>query len=563
MASPGTQIPKTKRILFSFLTVLAVLVIVEVGAALLLGMSQGNWPSLGQTATRRDAVLGGEADLSDPVAAAADRLQTPHVLHPYLGFTRDPEAGAARSWKAPEEELFFEPSSDRVVIAVLGGSVADIAAVGGSGLAMELRKVDRFSNREIAVISLAQGGFKQPQQLTLLGYLLAMGAHFDVVINLDGFNEVALPSHELMPRGVFPFYPRGWDQRLAPLDSEVQRGAAIARRDRQRRRDLARRFSTWPRRAGYTLALTWHALDRQLARSIAASEQSLLQTQSDVTYGTHGPRRNYDSSAEMHEDLARFWYRSSLQIHHLCRGQGIEYHHFLQPNQYLEGAKPVTAEQAAGTWLPDHPYRPAVEQAYPRLIDLGQELKHQGVAFTDLTAIFAGRDELLYSDSCCHLNFLGNTLLQRAIAHRLGDGGFERPENVSDGGLALEGYDPVSYFDRQPVRGAPEISATHDGIRYRFANPANRKRFLADPKGFLPRYGGWCAFGLGMDEGEMKLARERYPVDPESYEIFAGELYVFYRSATYDAREHWRLDPERFRKQADETWQRLRRQRPR
>ncbi len=568
MPSPDAQIPRSRKILFAVLTVLAAAAVIEAAGALFLGLSQGGWPSLAGVAAERGAVSAG-GHRPDPATPAAPPLDKPEALHPYLGFAKDPKADdgtdprAEAPWPASarhlEERLFFEPSNERVVIAVLGGSVADIVAAGGSGLAVELRKVERFAGREIAVISLARGGFKQPQQLTLLAYLLALGAHFDLVLNIDGFNEVAPPATELVPRGVFPFYPRGWDQRVGPLDSEARRIASGVNLERQRRRDLARRFSAWPMRASHVAALAWRAFDRRLVQDVAASERTLLKARSeDVTYGSHGPRRSYDSSDEMYQDLARFWYRSSLQLHHLCRGQGIEYHHLLQPNQYLEGAKPVAAEQAAGTWLDDHPYREAVEQGYPLLIQNGEELARRGVAFDDLTAIFKGRDELLYGDSCCHLNFLGNTLLQRAVARRLAVGGFERLENLSDGGLALDGYDPVSYFDSGPVRGQPELTASHDGIRYRFASRANRERFLADPERYLPRYGGWCAYGLGMDEAEMGVAPERYPVDPESYEISGGELYLFYRSAVIDGRELWRRDPERFRQRAEETWQRLR-----
>ncbi len=577
MSSPGARISRPKKALFAVLTTISVGIVIETGAALLLGLSQGHWPSLGQVAAQRDAVLidrdptspGTGKTSGSPLATPSvkgprqepsDQLRAGETIHPYLGFTKYPwtEAEGIGNAVQLEERLYFEPSEERVVIAVLGGSVADVVAGGGSGLAVELRKLDRFSGREIVVTSLAQGGFKQPQQLTALAYLLALGAHFDLVLNIDGFNEIALPATELVPRGVFPFYPRGWDQRMAPPGSEARRIAAGLNLNRRRRRDLARRFSAWPWRSSHTAALVWHALDRRISQGIASGELMLLETQSDdVTYGSHGPRRSYDSSAEMYQDLARFWLRASLQIHHLCRGQGIEYHHFLQPNQYLPGSKPVAAEQASGTWLADHPYRPAIEQGYPWLIRSGRQLKNRGVAFDDLSAIFVERDELLYVDSCCHLNFLGNTLLQRAITHRLAGGDFERLENVSDGGLALEGYDPVSYFDLQPTRGDSGVTATHDGITYHFANSDNRTRFLTGPESYVPRYGGWCAFGMGMDEADMGLPRERYPVDPESYEISGGELYLFYRSPVIDARERWLRDRDQNRRRAEETWRRL------
>jgi len=33
-------------------------------------------------------------------------------------------------------------------------------------------------------------GFKQPQQLQVLTYFLSVGQEFDMVVNIDGFNDV-------------------------------------------------------------------------------------------------------------------------------------------------------------------------------------------------------------------------------------------------------------------------------------------------------------------------------------------------------------------------------------
>ena len=65
--------------------------------------------------------------------------------------------------------------------------------------------------RRVRVHSLALGGFKQPQMLAALAYLMALGQRFDVVVELDGFNDVALSFSENKYKGTFPAYPRDWD----------------------------------------------------------------------------------------------------------------------------------------------------------------------------------------------------------------------------------------------------------------------------------------------------------------------------------------------------------------
>ena len=115
-------------------------------------------------------------------------------------------------------------SNNKVILGIFGGSVAFwFSALGIDSLINELRKSPIFFNKEIVVVRVALGGYKQPQQLIALSYLLALGAHFDIIINLDGFNELALPPAENIPKNVFPFYPRNWFMRVQDLPDPVIR----------------------------------------------------------------------------------------------------------------------------------------------------------------------------------------------------------------------------------------------------------------------------------------------------------------------------------------------------
>jgi len=57
-------------------------------------------------------------------------------------------------------------------------------------------------------------------------------------------------------------------------------------------------------------------------------------------------------------------------------------------------------------------------------------------------------------------------------------------------GVAIKGYDPVSYFDRDPKKGDPSITYSFDGLTYRFASEANKDKFKANPERYKPAYGG-------------------------------------------------------------------------
>lgn len=107
-----------------------------------------------------------------------------------------------------------------------------------------------------------------------------------------------------------------------------------------------------------------------------------------------------------------------------------------------------------------------------------------------------------------------------------------RAFNLMKGGLALEGYDPVSYFQAEgPAKGDPELSLEVEGVRYLFLTEENRRAFAAEPAKYRPAFGGWCAWAM--------LDGDKVEVDPLSYRIFDGKLLLFYDGFWGDTRSKW------------------------
>lgn len=88
--------------------------------------------------------------------------------------------------------------------------------------------------------------------------------------------------------------------------------------------------------------------------------------------------------------------------------------HFIQPNQYLEGTKPLSADEKE-LYLANKYYGMAVTRYYPRLAEMTAQLRTEGALAYDLSGAFAGQAETLYRDDCCHLNARGNFLLAKAM----------------------------------------------------------------------------------------------------------------------------------------------------
>jgi YHS domain-containing protein len=120
-----------------------------------------------------------------------------------------------------------------------------------------------------------------------------------------------------------------------------------------------------------------------------------------------------------------------------------------------------------------------------------------------------------------------------------------------DKGLAIQGYDPVSYFTvHKATKGLAGITTTHKGATYRFASVANRDRFLKTPDAYEPSYGGWCAFAMGENG-------EKVEIDPETFEVRDGRLYLFYHTFFNNTLPKWQKDEPNLHRKADQNWQKI------
>ena len=89
-----------------------------------------------------------------------------------------------------------------------------------------------------------------------------------------------------------------------------------------------------------------------------------------------------------------------------------------------------------------------------------------------------------------------------------------------DNTVALHGYDPVAYFNRErAVKGNNRILERVGGATYYFASRASRYTFLKNAPGYQPQFGGYCA--TAMAQGRLE------DINPASFVVFDGKLYLF------------------------------------
>lgn len=426
----------TRKLSYYALGFVALYLLAEVGAFVIQSAVDGSPVSLRGFADERERIIevrAQETRLPDRSKAGRDSGQRVEILHPYMGYVVDyydsrcPGHGFCDDLMREHDDApLTSKGEDDFVVAVFGGSFAyQTVHVSSEGYIDEaLRGLPGLGEKRIVIHTIALGGFKQPQQLMALNWFLSLGAEFDLVINLDGFNEAALPPAENVSAGTHPFFPRVWHNRVrvtrnVPLLGVY--GRIEHAKDTRARRAKRLNESIW--RYSVLRNLVWKARDVRMVSRIAEYE---AQVRSYRAANTHvrglvatGPPFVAGSGTAMFEEIAAQWARSSRQMHAVSAAHGIRYFHFLQPNQYHAGSKPLSEQELREAYIEAHPYRPGVLHTYPLLVRLGTDLVRDGINFVDLSRVFAGNGETMYVDACCHLGPKGYEIVIDAMVEAM------------------------------------------------------------------------------------------------------------------------------------------------
>jgi YHS domain-containing protein len=134
-----------------------------------------------------------------------------------------------------------------------------------------------------------------------------------------------------------------------------------------------------------------------------------------------------------------------------------------------------------------------------------------------------------------------NAIAQQDFAVR------KRHFNIDKQALAIQGYDPVSYFYDKPDKGNSQFFIYHKGVKYLFNSKQNLELFKATPDKYEPAYGGWCAYAMGK-------YGEKVEVDPLKYKIVDGKTNLFYYSVINNTLTKWSADENNLKPLADKNW---------
>ena len=370
-----------------------------------------------------------------------DHLFLGEAVHPYFGFTHKPgvpfdipeplrrgTATPARlltnnfGFASPHQYPVRKSNDDQFIVGIFGGSVGLwFCHVGAPRLLERLKAHAFFGNKEIIPLCFAHEGYKQPQEAAVLAYFLSIGQTFDLVVNIDGFNDVALGSIN-NERGLDFSMPSV--QHLDPLINIVNQSALTPEkletlagifRDRRRLIELTERIST-NRIASINFVLDrYHrvVLDRYV-RGLGRYS-NLPSNRADNVFVQVVPSLGPRNAEKLHADIAAMWHDSSVLMRNMLAERSAGYFHFLQPNQYYSTRR-FSAEEAAIALNEASPYRTSVSPGYAALVAAGSTLQTKNVRFFDATHVFDREPAHMYMDDCCHYTQAGNYALADFVA---------------------------------------------------------------------------------------------------------------------------------------------------
>jgi hypothetical protein len=379
-----------------------------------------------------------------PIPETSRGALTADALHPYFGPTHRPghpfslpgELAGAKTAAAATNNFgfvaavgypYYRRTANELLIGIFGGSVGLwFCQLGADRLVQQLKASEPFTRRDIVPLCFAHEGYKQPQQALVLSYFLSIGQEFDLVVNIDGFNEVALGAWNdregldlSMPSAmhVQPLINLIDQATLTP--EKLESLAAIG--GYKRRLNAAAERINGNRSAAVNLVFEqYYRFTRQRLVSeqfrFAALPSNPART--SVMYVT--PRTRPREGSKLFDDIAALWVASSALMQDLLAARSARYLHVLQPNQYYTQRRFTDAE-ARVALNPGSPFRAAAISGYPVLVRAAADraLQRRGIAFLDATRVFDGEPAAVYADDCCHYTVRGNELLADAIARAI------------------------------------------------------------------------------------------------------------------------------------------------
>ena len=375
-------------------------------------------------------------------AGNKDEGNTVSMLHPYLGYVNSPAAGINNYGMFSHHPLItpYKKSENEFVIAILGGSVAANFSKEANEQNLLLTALHQLkpniTHKKVVIIPFAAGGFKQPQQLFALQHALLVGFEFDLVINIDGYNDLVMAVSNY-DKDINPSFPSGFHtamlgQLAKGIDYDLAQSLSRIYNIYESSQKLLSLMQVSPFKQSRAMNLFAYLKIEKIRKILIKKQYNIIQnSQKNTPLEFKGPP--FDTSLDKYKMAVKIWKDASLQTNKICQLYNIKYLHVLQPNQYVKNSKVLSDHEKEVAYNDHEPWPQIVINGYQLLIQEGRTLVNR-LLFKDMTMIFKDIKEDLYYDDCCHFNLGGNHILAQEIAQvivseKLYPERFEQPDD--------------------------------------------------------------------------------------------------------------------------------------
>ncbi len=330
-------------------------------------------------------------------------VQTYRRSHPYFGhvFSHANNYGFLSPFDFP-----YPRQKDDFVVGIFGGSTAMFWAnsLTRTHIWDHLKVSGRA--RRIVILNLAIAGMHQPQQLYVASKFMD---GLDLAIVLDGWNDAVNLNCPQAPPELPQFY---WilfpNERLSPLR------VSILRTFTESDRSITGWLGHSSVNKSYFIYFAWGVLQNSLRNYTQELQRD------DSAKAGIAKRQSSECAGSYFEANFRTWRKYTLQMKALARLYRVPLFHFLQPNPYIPGAKPLGDEEKRIVDFSNYSSIPR-ERSPISAAEKFRELydKERPRLGTDLSYVFAREPAIMYLDGLTHLNAQGYEHISEAVLNRL------------------------------------------------------------------------------------------------------------------------------------------------
>lgn len=373
---------------------------------------------------------------SDTDGIGADSIF--HRLHPYFGFVYGKQATKKLQFSqvsysannfgilSPHNYPLKKTNTDQFIIGIFGGSVSmrfGFYELENHVLVNALKRLPYFQNKQIIVLPFASGAYKQPQQLIALNYFISIGQEFDMVINIDGFNEAALsylnnksgadismPNSEIIgPMIALADKSLSLDELSLTLEILKNRDELKTAENALDKRSLA---------TMYMLNWLQHQYLRNQYQKKLQTFNTLREKHRETDSLVYLPKNAQPlDDAETLRQMSDLWANSSLAMEQLLGQKKILYFHVIQPNQYFRTGRQFSEAERKVAFGSN--YEEGVRKGYPVLLSKVGNLEKAGVRIINAVSSLDEVKDPVYEDNCCHYNKIGNEVFASYVARNI------------------------------------------------------------------------------------------------------------------------------------------------